>query len=630
MPREQGRRREARKAYFAAKNGQGARRPLTSEEAAAMFSGIDRNDQRGFGIRQLADADVNAVLDAPPALKPIQQTTLLDYACFRGRDPHVLSLLNAGADPSLGVLCPHALDVLPSPYVAWLAKAAAEMRRRSMTRFSTNSNEPEAAQKCICGAPASLLFSPCAHWCCNACLWRPFSVVMHDEANDDLSDMPEFVCPQCNCTFRYASQAVHENTVETHVKKGLMSDVSSCFKGCLPFLPGASSRSRQIAKAKCRASYKRWEALPDAMPQTAEEWAKVRESKPGKEQRSAVLEPQNKSKGRIKLGPFKAFSKEECASNRLGLTRSQRSDNVRRSAERGDARRLLVLLEAGADLGDLNEYGHTPLLAAAWKGRGDAVDLLLQWGADPNAVGNGGVTAISAAAACDHCRVVRLLLAAGCSLQPSPPRFGCTPTGRLTPVPVSSACAPGMRACYLDGIFPEEFLNRLETLWRSLPVAAKGSDYDELSVQDRKQLLERRALRVDRSQQEAAPRRSYFCDAEGWILHHLHAALRQELHVEAAGDFSWPCEDSAGSCASAPCKTGHPQMRFLHYAEEGGFLAPHTARSLQVLMSKMPWEARLYCWRAWKLDPQQWPRLRQLEADFSCSRTTVRIEPCPL
>merc|ERR1719482_1253073 len=60
---------------------------------------------------------------------------------------------------------------------------------------------------------------------------------------------------------------------------------------------------------------------------------------------------------------------------------------------------------------------------------------------------------------------------------------------------------------------------------------------------------------VDRSPQETAPRRRYFCDTEGWVQEALAAALL--------------------SC-SAPCTRAFPHMRFLHYAEPGGFLPAHT------------------------------------------------------
>ena len=82
----------------------------------------------------------------------------------------------------------------------------------------------------------------------------------------------------------------------------------------------------------------------------------------------------------------------------------------------------------------------------------------------------------------------------------------------------------------VDNALPEELLCRIESLWRSLPVAEKkgtsGSDH--------------------------IIHRSYFCDAEGWIQEAVAAAL------------------SGTECLGAlDC------IRFLHYFTPGGMLPPH-------------------------------------------------------
>jgi uncharacterized protein len=68
------------------------------------------------------------------------------------------------------------------------------------------------------------------------------------------------------------------------------------------------------------------------------------------------------------------------------------------AARNVDAVRLL--LDRGADPNARQQVGYTPLMGAAGSGRDDLVDLLLHHGADPTAVADDGKTA--AAVARDH------------------------------------------------------------------------------------------------------------------------------------------------------------------------------------------------------------------------------------
>lgn len=58
-----------------------------------------------------------------------------------------------------------------------------------------------------------------------------------------------------------------------------------------------------------------------------------------------------------------------------------------------------VLLDAGADVNAVQHQGYTPLLEAAQSGQSELVELLLEWGADPDARLEDGRTATDLARA---------------------------------------------------------------------------------------------------------------------------------------------------------------------------------------------------------------------------------------
>lgn len=345
--------------------------------------------------------------------------------------------------------------------------------------------------------------------------------------------------------------------------------------------PRAPAQELQDRAARVAGCHMRWRALPEDMPKTVEEWTALRVA--SGECRGGVGLDQVKLPGcgRTKAEPFHALSLDECAAARLGLTRVQRSAHVRRAAERGDVRRLTALLEAGTDLGDVDDYGQTPLFVAAWRGHARVVELLLHWGADPATACNGNILPVAAAASCGHEAVLQLITNARAStFVPSPSPFPwCQQTDgacvRLVHLPIAACCSG--RACYIDGAFPEGFLRRLEDLWSVLPHAAKEAEgYPRVTAQARARSLGHGTQRGDRSLKDAAPRRSYYCDAEGWITRELAAGLRRASGISRSMfDGLMPQVEEGGGDAFAPCEVAYAHVRFLHYAEAGGYLAPH-------------------------------------------------------
>src|SRR5688572_22124321 len=80
----------------------------------------------------------------------------------------------------------------------------------------------------------------------------------------------------------------------------------------------------------------------------------------------------------------------------------------------GDARKVRILLDRGADVHARSALGRTPLLvAASTNGTVETVRLLLSKGADVNAADTSGVTPLLAAASVDDAAVATLLLERG-------------------------------------------------------------------------------------------------------------------------------------------------------------------------------------------------------------------------
>jgi len=72
---------------------------------------------------------------------------------------------------------------------------------------------------------------------------------------------------------------------------------------------------------------------------------------------------------------------------------------LRQAAESGDQPALQALLDRHVDIDSRDDMGRTALMLAVLHGRTDAVDLLLEQGADPNLADIHGTTPLQAAMA---------------------------------------------------------------------------------------------------------------------------------------------------------------------------------------------------------------------------------------
>jgi ankyrin repeat protein len=88
---------------------------------------------------------------------------------------------------------------------------------------------------------------------------------------------------------------------------------------------------------------------------------------------------------------------------------------------------VTILIEAGADVNEQNEFGSTVLIVAACRGRIQLIDILLRSGAEINAsVEGSGVTALSCAVGQGHTEIAKLLIEAGADLE-TIDKWGNTP-----------------------------------------------------------------------------------------------------------------------------------------------------------------------------------------------------------
>lgn len=94
------------------------------------------------------------------------------------------------------------------------------------------------------------------------------------------------------------------------------------------------------------------------------------------------------------------------------MAHERRQELLVHAATRGDAGIARALLAVGADPNS-KDTGSTPLYAAAWAGRIEAAECLLDAGALPDSADSSGVTALMAASTRGDDAMARLLLARG-------------------------------------------------------------------------------------------------------------------------------------------------------------------------------------------------------------------------
>lgn len=248
------------------------------------------------------------------------------------------------------------------------------------------------------------------------------------------------------------------------------------------------------------------------------------------------------------------------------LDDDQRKERLMLAATTGNTAIISAVASLGWSIDEpLDVYGQTTLFAAVINNQIHVVDRLLELRANPNTCVYGGSTPAAAAASHGHSHVLRLLAEAdadlnACGSQRKPPLHYFLSRGLRNVLPLLSfaqgtghchkkdydyislarithliddATHLGAGSCFIDGAVSETFLEALDHLYTTLPVAARERCTQGMND------------------------RSYVLDAEAWISEALCDAVKM-----FKGNV--PCGGKA-----------MPFMRFLTYSEAGGGLPPH-------------------------------------------------------
>ena len=97
------------------------------------------------------------------------------------------------------------------------------------------------------------------------------------------------------------------------------------------------------------------------------------------------------------------------------------------AANDGNIEAVKQHLADGADVNAKNDFGSTPLIAAALEGHKEIVELLIAKGADVDAMNEAEVTSLHYAALEGHKEISKLLLAKGADVNAKDNRGGATP-----------------------------------------------------------------------------------------------------------------------------------------------------------------------------------------------------------
>ena len=105
------------------------------------------------------------------------------------------------------------------------------------------------------------------------------------------------------------------------------------------------------------------------------------------------------------------------------------SENIYQAVENGDILKVEEIIQNNPEIINIknDEYSnYTPLMVAAECGNKKIVELLLEYGADINAVDNNGYTPLRLAAASGYKKICQLLIEKGADIN-SVDEYGCTP-----------------------------------------------------------------------------------------------------------------------------------------------------------------------------------------------------------
>jgi hypothetical protein len=530
------------------------RRCPTSSEVSLLLESIRKNRVTEFALKKLCKFNINGTHDTGTS-----ECSLLSYAVKCNRDKIAIALLRAGASPRISQK--HQLDHptehftsgvyvddLPHPYVVWLK------------RFTQTWQVADTCMCSVCGTESgnAVRFAACGHTVCDDCFWDGIcstDPVIHEYQACDV----EVGCEQVEACQK---ESAYANLLDNSI------GCIYCGAVCCDEHNSTSPHVQRLLlppEECCASSMAAWQSLPVHYADTGT--------------------PMPRGQKPPRVDDFSsAMHLSDIARANPGRTQAQRMEALHKACSRGDVRRVAALIEAGVDVDQRDEYGMTALLLSAWLGRSPVVRLLLRAGADRDAADPLGNTLLSLTAL----RVPSINSGTAestwhpfikCSTMSeteiSPPGLATlyrrgyvleypTPATQHLSAPVLSVLIPPRvsripdaaafwsqhavkgaepGAYCFDHCFAEEFLDRLLSIFRKLPVAP--------------------------SEKAHCASRSYFCDVAGDIARAIEKVVR--LLGSCPGGAAVSGED-----AELPLRVKvFQQLRFMHYEHDGSALAPH-------------------------------------------------------
>lgn len=580
---------ERRKIESLIQSGECSRRLPTVEQVAALFESIKGNKVANFGLKKLYGINLNVSYDLEcydiENSSKLKLHTLFSFAVYRGRYKVATALLRAGAKPfvdSCDLDCSEgsaATDSVysqyPSSYVVWLAKYAYD---RVKATCSTCVICAEERDMCI-------RFDDCEHEVCSKCFWK------YVHKLDVLCSPPPFEGVQQGSSDSSSSSS--SCSAIDNWYNHMLDNCVCCMVCGYRSIVGSRDSSSSVASRKltmepadcAKATLSAWQELPKTHAQLLSS---------GSRQKEAVGDA------------LEILHLSEIARSSLGATQQQRSEELFKACATCHLRRIAALIEAGVSLECVDEYGMTALLLAAWLGHGEVVRLLLRAGACYDAADPLGYTALDLATLLRHDTVVELLQRA-CVDKEGLGNADCSAPSEGQQVSVTVYSPSSDSSSTVHSSFPHEDKGMLRlfshemcfdsdstpphsaTIYALIPplLSAKthpscaqfwhqsGVKGAELGAYCLDGFLSPgflelllgifHQLPVAPSEKPKCASRSYFCDMAGRVTVVLESVLALLQHMYAP----------TSTLSAAQVVTVFPQMRFLHYSEDGSALAPH-------------------------------------------------------
>lgn len=253
----------------------------------------------------------------------------------------------------------------------------------------------------------------------------------------------------------------------------------------------------------------------------------------------------------------------------LGQNRKKRSTELIHAAEVGNATRLELLLQAGANVNAVDLYQISSLQYAACHGHLESVKMLMRWGAmddlmleddefTTTTVNKAGgdnrfsSSPLRAAFANGHSEIVELLSSHSDHFIESPTILQFNDTSakqrlKTTLIPLDSDHS-GAGSFYIDNAVCDDCIDALVLLHEALQKNSSLKEQQHGSKRSQHTM-----------QSTNAARRSHYCDTEGWVTSPLNSALEQATAQQSLRQQAFS------------------HVRFISYLGENttSFLAPH-------------------------------------------------------